>query len=85
KVDNVQTSLNMNTETVNNGLMNNNRDGCSDIRNKKFADIVMDNKLDNKIIEIPTEVIENGNEVVVLDDEMIELGCKIWKRTVWMK
>nr|GEU66338.1 geranyllinalool synthase [Tanacetum cinerariifolium] len=43
---------------------------------KKYADIVTANKIDNKLMEISTKISENGNEVVVLNDEMIESGCK---------
>ncbi|GJR73569.1 hypothetical protein Tco_0085934 [Tanacetum coccineum] len=44
-----------------------------------FADIVKANKIDNKLVEISTEINENGNEVVVLNDEMIESVCEKWK------
>ncbi|GKF85471.1 hypothetical protein Tco_0253298, partial [Tanacetum coccineum] len=40
--------------------------------NLKFADMVKANKIDNKLMEISTEVSEDGKEVVVLNDEMIE-------------
>ncbi|GKC88040.1 zinc knuckle CX2CX4HX4C containing protein, partial [Tanacetum coccineum] len=33
-------------------------------------------------MEISTEIDENGNEVVVLNDEMIESGCEKWKYTI---
>ncbi|GJT24309.1 ribonuclease H-like domain-containing protein [Tanacetum coccineum] len=49
---------------------------------KKFADIVNANKIDNKLMEISTEIDENGNEVVVLNDEMIESGCEKRKNTI---
>nr|GEW51424.1 hypothetical protein [Tanacetum cinerariifolium] len=42
--------------------------------NLKFADIVNANKIDNKIVEIFTVISKNGNEMVVLNDEMIEEG-----------
>ncbi|GKC19361.1 hypothetical protein Tco_1021511 [Tanacetum coccineum] len=40
---------------------------------KKLVDIVNASKLDNKLLKIPTEVSENGNEVVIFDYELIEL------------
>ncbi|GJX32722.1 hypothetical protein Tco_0242577, partial [Tanacetum coccineum] len=50
---------------------------------KKFANIVNANKIDNKLMEISTEIGENGNEVVVLNDEMIESGCEKWKNNIY--
>ncbi|GJZ42977.1 hypothetical protein Tco_0590232 [Tanacetum coccineum] len=49
--------------------------------NMNFAEIVNANRIDNKLMEISTEISEDGNEVVV-NDEMIELGCEKWKYTV---
>ncbi|GKD43758.1 hypothetical protein Tco_1268403 [Tanacetum coccineum] len=43
---------------------------------KSLVDIVNASKLDNKLVEIPTIVNENGNEVVIFDDELIDLGSK---------
>nr|GEU56578.1 hypothetical protein [Tanacetum cinerariifolium] len=48
----------------------------------KFAEIVNTNKIDNKLVEISTEISKNGNEVVILNDEMIELGFEKWKNNI---
>nr|GEV73045.1 ATPase, F1/V1/A1 complex, alpha/beta subunit, zinc knuckle CX2CX4HX4C [Tanacetum cinerariifolium] len=45
---------------------------------KSLADIVKSNMLDNKLIQVSTEVSEDGDNVVVFDDEIIELGSKKW-------
>ncbi|GKC31082.1 hypothetical protein Tco_1038376 [Tanacetum coccineum] len=50
--------------------------------NMNFAEIVNANRIDNKLMEISTEISEDGNEVVVLNDEMIEFGCEKWKYTL---
>nr|GEV41773.1 hypothetical protein [Tanacetum cinerariifolium] len=51
--------------------------------NMRFVDIVSSNLIDNKLEVITTELGADGNEVVVvLNDEMIELGCEKWKYTV---
>nr|GEX14971.1 hypothetical protein [Tanacetum cinerariifolium] len=51
--------------------------------NMRFVDIVSSNLIDNKLEVIATELGSDGNEVVVvLNDEMIELGCEKWKSTV---
>nr|GEY48047.1 hypothetical protein [Tanacetum cinerariifolium] len=50
--------------------------------NIKFDDIVKTNKIDSKLVEISTEINKNGNEVEVLNDEMIESGCEKWKYTI---
>nr|GEU74582.1 RNA-directed DNA polymerase, eukaryota, reverse transcriptase zinc-binding domain protein [Tanacetum cinerariifolium] len=47
--------------------------------NMSFADIMNANKIDNKLVETSTEISENGNEVVVLNDEMIEMKEKLEK------
>ncbi|GJV32749.1 hypothetical protein Tco_1393149 [Tanacetum coccineum] len=49
---------------------------------KKLVDIMNASKLDNKLLKIPTEVSENGNEVVVFDYELIELSSNKWNLTV---
>nr|GEU87002.1 RNA-directed DNA polymerase, eukaryota, reverse transcriptase zinc-binding domain protein [Tanacetum cinerariifolium] len=50
--------------------------------NMKYAEIVNSNKIGNKLMEISTEMSEDGNEVVILNDEMIEQGCEKWKYTI---
>lgn len=47
-----------------------------------FTDIVNVSKHDNKLLIIPTEMDNNGNEVVVFDDELIELGSVKLRKTV---
>nr|GEX30445.1 hypothetical protein [Tanacetum cinerariifolium] len=47
---------------------------------RKFFDVVNDNKIDNKLEVISTVIDENGNEVVELNDEMIEIGCQKWQK-----
>nr|GEW50141.1 hypothetical protein [Tanacetum cinerariifolium] len=51
--------------------------------NMKFAKIVNANKIDNKLMEISTEISEKGNKRVILNDEMIELSCEKWKNTIY--
>ncbi|GKB73619.1 RNA-directed DNA polymerase, eukaryota, reverse transcriptase zinc-binding domain protein, partial [Tanacetum coccineum] len=48
---------------------------------KNLVDIVNASKLDNKLLEIPTKVNENGSEVLIFDDELIDLGSKKWNLT----
>ncbi|GJV10307.1 hypothetical protein Tco_1351848, partial [Tanacetum coccineum] len=48
----------------------------------KFVDVVAALKLDNKLQTIPTEVSENGDEVVIFDDEIIEDRSNKWNLTV---
>ncbi|GJT58169.1 RNA-directed DNA polymerase, eukaryota, reverse transcriptase zinc-binding domain protein [Tanacetum coccineum] len=45
---------------------------------KNLVDIVNSSRLDNKLINVPTRVGENGDDVVIFDDEIIELGSKKW-------
>ncbi|GJV73509.1 ATPase, F1/V1/A1 complex, alpha/beta subunit [Tanacetum coccineum] len=59
-----------------------NEESIRGVWNMKFADIVKANKIDNKLVEISTKINENGNEVVVLNDEMIESVCEKWKYTI---
>lgn len=33
---------------------------------------------------VRTEISDNGNEVVVFNDDLIELRSVKWKRTVWL-
>nr|GEY75355.1 hypothetical protein [Tanacetum cinerariifolium] len=42
-----------------------------------------DNKIDNKLEVICTVIDENGNEVVELNDEMIEIRCQKWQKTAF--
>ncbi|GJT68150.1 ATPase, F1/V1/A1 complex, alpha/beta subunit [Tanacetum coccineum] len=49
---------------------------------KKLADIIKGNKLDNKLINVPTEDCGNGDGIVIFDDEIIELGSQKWNLTV---
>ncbi|GJX01824.1 ATPase, F1/V1/A1 complex, alpha/beta subunit [Tanacetum coccineum] len=88
-VDNVQTSLNKNVNYENDELLNKEMRSAkgessdsgsrNDVWNKKFADIFIANKLDNKLLEIPTEMGKNGNEFVVFNEEVLKLGCEKWK------
>ncbi|GJR83296.1 RNA-directed DNA polymerase, eukaryota, reverse transcriptase zinc-binding domain protein [Tanacetum coccineum] len=48
---------------------------------KSLADIVKSNRLDNKLIQVPTKFSETGDNVVVFDDEIIELGSQKWNLT----
>nr|GEV89462.1 hypothetical protein [Tanacetum cinerariifolium] len=48
----------------------------------KLVDIVNLSKLDNKLLSVPTQISETGNEMVIFDDEIIELGSKKWNLTV---
>ncbi|GJV20381.1 RNA-directed DNA polymerase, eukaryota, reverse transcriptase zinc-binding domain protein [Tanacetum coccineum] len=41
---------------------------------KNLFDIVNPSRLDNKLINVPTRVRKNGDDVVIFDDEIIELG-----------
>ncbi|GJV71423.1 RNA-directed DNA polymerase, eukaryota, reverse transcriptase zinc-binding domain protein [Tanacetum coccineum] len=43
-------------------------------KSSKFADILAASKLDNRLLMIPTEISESGEEVVVFNDEIIENG-----------
>ncbi|GJW10650.1 zinc knuckle CX2CX4HX4C containing protein [Tanacetum coccineum] len=49
---------------------------------KNLADMIKSTKLDNKLQNIPSEISENGDNVVIFDDELIELGSKKWYLTV---
>ncbi|GJV66899.1 RNA-directed DNA polymerase, eukaryota, reverse transcriptase zinc-binding domain protein [Tanacetum coccineum] len=49
---------------------------------KNLVDIVNASKLDNKILEIPTKFNEDGSEVLIFDDELIDLGSKRCSLTV---
>ncbi|GKA35888.1 ATPase, F1/V1/A1 complex, alpha/beta subunit [Tanacetum coccineum] len=43
-------------------VLNNDKSRSNDVRNRKFTDMVLANKLDNKLLEIPTEISDNGSE-----------------------
>ncbi|GJU00634.1 zinc knuckle CX2CX4HX4C containing protein [Tanacetum coccineum] len=62
--------------------MNDNKESNRGVWNIKFTEIISANKIDNKLVEIFTKMGENGNEVVILNDEMIEPGCEKWKNTI---
>ncbi|GJR16018.1 zinc knuckle CX2CX4HX4C containing protein [Tanacetum coccineum] len=62
--------------------LNDKKESSGGVWNMRFVDIVKANQIENKLEEISTELGENGVEVVVLNDEMIELGCEKWKNTV---
>ncbi|GJX36121.1 RNA-directed DNA polymerase, eukaryota, reverse transcriptase zinc-binding domain protein [Tanacetum coccineum] len=51
---------------------------------KKFsyAKIVNNGSLDNKLNLIPTEVNDDGTEVVIFDEEIVKEGSKKWELTV---
>ncbi|GJS99190.1 RNA-directed DNA polymerase, eukaryota, reverse transcriptase zinc-binding domain protein [Tanacetum coccineum] len=94
-VDNVQTSFNKNVNCKNDELLNKEmrsaKGECSDsgsrndVWNKKFADIFFDNKLDNKLHEIPTEMGKNSNEFVVFNEEVLEVGMdEVVNNGPWM-
>nr|GEV29057.1 ribonuclease H-like domain-containing protein [Tanacetum cinerariifolium] len=61
---------------------NDNKGNNRGVWNLKFAEIVNANKIDNKLMEIATEINKNANEVVILNDEMIESRCEKWKNTI---
>ncbi|GKA86412.1 RNA-directed DNA polymerase, eukaryota, reverse transcriptase zinc-binding domain protein [Tanacetum coccineum] len=47
-----------------------------------LADLIKGSKLDNKLMHVPTEVNDNGEGIVIFDDEIIELGSQKWNLTV---
>ncbi|GKB96212.1 RNA-directed DNA polymerase, eukaryota, reverse transcriptase zinc-binding domain protein [Tanacetum coccineum] len=47
----------------------------------RFADMVKNNKLDNKLLHVPTEVSGNEDSIVIFDDEIIELRSQKWSLT----
>nr|GEX03803.1 RNA-directed DNA polymerase, eukaryota, reverse transcriptase zinc-binding domain protein [Tanacetum cinerariifolium] len=52
-----------------------------DKQSNKFVDIVNAMKLDNRLTMIPTQVCENGDDLVIFDDDIIELRSSKWKLT----
>nr|GEY39110.1 ATPase, F1/V1/A1 complex, alpha/beta subunit, zinc knuckle CX2CX4HX4C [Tanacetum cinerariifolium] len=52
---------------------------------KSLVDIVNSSRLDNKLINVPTGVSENEDDVVIFDDEIIELGSKKWNLAMCRK
>ncbi|GKC82767.1 hypothetical protein Tco_1138484 [Tanacetum coccineum] len=73
-VDNNANSINDSIDTV---MVNDSEEW----KNRKLVDIGNALKLDNKLFVIPTEVRENGSEVVIFDDELIKLGRNKWNLT----
>ncbi|GKD03331.1 zinc knuckle CX2CX4HX4C containing protein, partial [Tanacetum coccineum] len=65
-----------------NSKSNDKKESNGGVWNIRFADIVRTNLIDNKLEVISTELGDNGNEVVILNDEMIELGYEKWKNIV---
>ncbi|GJU46796.1 RNA-directed DNA polymerase, eukaryota, reverse transcriptase zinc-binding domain protein [Tanacetum coccineum] len=49
----------------------------------RFADMVKNNKLDNKLLHVPTEVSGNEDSIMIFDDEIIELRSQKWSLTVF--
>ncbi|GJW01214.1 RNA-directed DNA polymerase, eukaryota, reverse transcriptase zinc-binding domain protein [Tanacetum coccineum] len=48
---------------------------------KNLADIVKSNRLDNKLLDVPTQVSDNGENIVIFDDEIIEYHIRrMWYR-----
>ncbi|GJT20249.1 zinc knuckle CX2CX4HX4C containing protein [Tanacetum coccineum] len=52
--------------------------------NKSYADVTGENVIDfeRKLVVVPTEIDDNGVEVVVFDEVMVEEGSKRWEKTV---
>ncbi|GKE28340.1 ATPase, F1/V1/A1 complex, alpha/beta subunit, partial [Tanacetum coccineum] len=61
-------------DNYNSGVVNTNSGDCVEAVNE--VDIVNSSGLDNKLVNVPTEVSESGNDVIIFDDEIIELGSK---------
>ncbi|GKF13716.1 hypothetical protein Tco_0055178, partial [Tanacetum coccineum] len=61
---------------------NENKGNNRGVWNRKLAEIVNANRIDNKLMEISTKMSEDGNKVVILNDEMIESGCEKWTNTI---
>ncbi|GKB61171.1 RNA-directed DNA polymerase, eukaryota, reverse transcriptase zinc-binding domain protein [Tanacetum coccineum] len=49
---------------------------------KSLVDIVNSNMVDNKLQHVPIEVSDNGDSIVIFDDEIIELGSQKWNLIV---
>ncbi|GKG03402.1 zinc knuckle CX2CX4HX4C containing protein, partial [Tanacetum coccineum] len=60
---------------------------CDQVQNKSsksYADVTEKNVInfDKELLDIPTEIDSNSNEIVVFDDVMVALGSKRWERTL---
>nr|GEU50183.1 zinc knuckle CX2CX4HX4C [Tanacetum cinerariifolium] len=51
-------------------------------KSSKFSNILAASKLDNRLLMIPTEISESGEEVVVFNDEIIENRSNKWSLKV---
>ncbi|GKD01699.1 hypothetical protein Tco_1171973, partial [Tanacetum coccineum] len=53
-------------------------------KSRSYDDATGENVIDfeRKLLEVPTEIDDNGVEVVVFDEVMVEEGSKIWEKTV---
>ncbi|GJY43524.1 RNA-directed DNA polymerase, eukaryota, reverse transcriptase zinc-binding domain protein [Tanacetum coccineum] len=91
--ENNSNSGNVNTDSVDgtgamnernaNANSNNDRNKiATNTATKNLVDIVNSSKLDNKLLNVPTGISESGDDVVIFDDELIELGSKKWNLTV---
>nr|GEV97110.1 zinc knuckle CX2CX4HX4C [Tanacetum cinerariifolium] len=51
---------------------------------KSYADVTEKNVInfDKKLLDIPSEIDSNGNEIVMFDDVMVAEGSKRWERTL---
>ncbi|GKB72092.1 RNA-directed DNA polymerase, eukaryota, reverse transcriptase zinc-binding domain protein [Tanacetum coccineum] len=48
---------------------------------KNLANIVKSNRLDNKLLDVPTQVSDNGENIVIFNDEIIEYHIRrMWYR-----
>ncbi|GJU33233.1 RNA-directed DNA polymerase, eukaryota, reverse transcriptase zinc-binding domain protein [Tanacetum coccineum] len=57
-------------------------DGNAGIK-ASYANVASNNVLDNKLNLIPTEINEEGIEVVIFDEEIVSEGSKKWELTVY--
>nr|GEY70215.1 RNA-directed DNA polymerase, eukaryota, reverse transcriptase zinc-binding domain protein [Tanacetum cinerariifolium] len=69
-------------ENVVNSQKVNSQKGDKEGRKVSYANIMSNNSLDNKLDLIPTETNEDGIEVVVFDEEIVNEGSKKWELTV---
>ncbi|PWA66504.1 ATPase, F1/V1/A1 complex, alpha/beta subunit, Zinc knuckle CX2CX4HX4C [Artemisia annua] len=63
----------------------NNSTTLSEIRKEAtstLADMLKTNSHDNKLLVVPTEVNENGVEIAIFVEEIVELGSAKWEKTV---
>ncbi|GKC16208.1 zinc knuckle CX2CX4HX4C containing protein [Tanacetum coccineum] len=60
------------------------RDQLQDKRSKSYDDVTEKNAnvFDKQLLEIPTELDSNGNEIVVFDEVMVAEGSKRWEKTL---